>query len=103
MSERGSHENELEVPQAIIADSRARELARVWGGASGMTVALNLDAWPDPATWGVALADLVRHLANGYAQARGLDSEASARAIRDAFDAEWHHPTDSVKGNLDQP
>ena len=59
-----------------------------------MTVALDIDAWPDPAAWGIALVDLVRHLSAGYAQKQGADSGDVAARIREAFDVEWSHPTD---------
>jgi hypothetical protein len=51
-------------------------------------------AWEEPAAWGLLLVDVARHVAKAYANAGHDEAETLAR-IRQFFDAEWSHPTDT--------
>lgn len=89
------HKHELPVPPAAERDDRARELVRVWAAGGVQHVVLATGLWSDPAAWGLVLVDLARHAARSYASG-DPDEEARVRdRIRQAFDAEWTHPTDS--------
>jgi hypothetical protein len=48
----------------------------------------------DPGVWGLALVDIARHAANGYA-GQGEDPQKALARIRQLFDAEWNAPTDT--------
>lgn len=92
--------NELPVPPAAQGDPSARELVRVWAASGAQHVSLASGLWPDPAAWGLVLVDLARHLAKAYEQADGQDPAVVLGRIRDAFDAEWHAPTDEPSGQI---
>ena len=92
---------ELIVPPAVTSDPSARELARVWASGGRQHVSLAAGIWPDPGAWGIMLVDLARHVENVYQQTKGLDNGEVLVRIREAFEAEWNHPTDSPKGSVD--
>ena len=69
------------------------EIARVWIVDGDQHVVLTQNLWRDPASWGLMLADLARHVANAY-EAQGHGREFVLQRIREAFEAEWSHPTD---------
>ena len=88
----------LIVPPGVHSDPKARELVRVWAAHGEQHVSIAADAWDDPATWGIMLVDLARHVANYYASERGMDPDAVLSRIRTLFDAEWDSPTSDVTG-----
>jgi hypothetical protein len=48
---------------------------------------------PDPATFGLALVDCIRHGARAWSEATGVDEVTVLDRIWQAFDAERAHPT----------
>ena len=84
----------LPVPQAVANSEKAMELARIWLVDGDQHVVLSPNLWKDPASWGLMLVDVARHLATTY-EAQGHERPEVLRRIREAFDAEWNHPTDS--------
>ena len=83
----------LPVPPAVSGASKAMEMARIWLVDGNQHVVLTPNLWKDSASWGLMLVDLARHVASAY-ESQGNDRAAVLRRIRDAFDAEWGHPTD---------
>ncbi|HEX4694849.1 DUF5076 domain-containing protein [Sphingomonas sp.] len=77
----------------------SREFLRMWAKREGQAVcfvnpaALN----PDPATFGVALVDAVRHGARAWAQAVGVTEQEALERIWFGVDAERNNPTDLGK------
>jgi hypothetical protein len=67
-----------------------------------MHVALAASLWKDPATWGIVLADLVRHVANTYNERDGLDKAEVVAKIRKLFEVELGTPTDVPTGSLQE-
>jgi hypothetical protein len=51
-------------------------------------------AFDDPAAWGVALADITRHVARIFATEHHIREQPIIDHIRRAFDAEMDTPTD---------
>jgi len=94
----GKKPAELIVPPAVKSDPAARELVRVWAAHGQQHVSIAADVWDDPATWGIMLVDLARHVANYYRTQRGMDPNAGLTRIRTLFDAEWDSPTSDVSG-----
>ena len=88
----------LPVPPAVSRASKAMEMARIWLVDGDQHVVLTPNLWKDPASWGLMLVDLARHVASAYESQGGHDRAEVLRRIRDAFDAEWGHPTDSSAG-----
>lgn len=83
----------LPVPPAVSGATKAMEMARIWLVDGDQHVVLTPNLWKDPASWGLMLVDLARHVAAAY-EAQGHQRPEVLRRIRDAFDAEWKHPTD---------
>ena len=71
----GKKSHELIVPPGVQTDPRAIELVRVWAAHGQQHVTINVEAWKDPATWGIMLVDLARHVANHYAKNSGMDRD----------------------------
>ncbi len=56
----------------------------------------------DPAVWGVALADAMRHVAKAYALNGALSENDALVRIKQVFDAEWNGTTELPEGRLEQ-
>jgi hypothetical protein len=91
---------ELPIPPATTTDPAAVEILRVWAAHGSQHVSLASGLWENPASWGVMLVDLAKHVANAYSFSRGLDIEKTLGAIRVGFEAEWNHGTDIPHGEL---
>ncbi len=62
------------IPKEALDDPKSRELLRAWVAHQALHVSLFIpDEWEDPGHWGVALADVIRHLADAYHQSQGVD------------------------------
>ena len=72
----------------------------MWVAEKAEHVSLLIGTWDDPVAWGIVLADLARHVANGYEQDKGLDRSETLQRIRVAMTAELDDPTDNPTGNL---
>src|SRR3954470_20703284 len=62
------HLKQLPVPQPALNDARAGEKLRVWAAGGKQHVSLATGLWKDPASWGIMLTDLARHVARAYEQ-----------------------------------
>ena len=91
---------ELQIPPAVEDDPKAVEIVRVWAAKQQQHVSLSWDLWPDPAIWGVVLADLAGHVANAFQQERGLDRRETLMKIQEFFNKELDNPTDSPDGKV---
>ncbi len=91
---------ELAIPPVAQADPKALELVRVWAANGQSHVSISVEAWKDPATWGILLVDLARHVANYYAQNRSLQRDEVLLRIKNMFEAEWKSPSSEVEGNI---
>ena len=95
-----THPHELIVPPAAANDESARELLRAWAVGGGLHVTLAPSLWDEPENWGIALADVTRHLADAYAELKGTDRADTIQRIRQLFDAELDSPTDEPIGSF---
>ncbi len=84
---------ELPVPPTLDQAERGMEMARVWIVDGHQHVVLSPNLWPDPAAWGLMLVDIARHVATAYQLQKDQDRTEVLQRIREAFDAEWSHPT----------
>ena len=87
------HRAELPPPPAAREAGRAEELARIWLVDGDQHVVISPHLWKDPASWGLMLVDLARHVAGAYA-AQGRDRAETLERILAGFRAELEHPTD---------
>jgi hypothetical protein len=91
---------QLGIRDAALRDDKSYEIARIWVAEKAERVSLLIGSWDDPVAWGIVLADLARHVANGYEQDKRLDRSETLRRIRAAMTAELDDPTDNPTGNL---
>jgi hypothetical protein len=90
----------LDIPPVAAANSESIELLRMWAFPHvGQQLILRHDVWKDAAAWGLALADVARHIARAHAQ-EGKDEEQVFRRIVAGFQVEVDHPTDKPSGGI---
>jgi hypothetical protein len=88
---------QLPIPPAAAKAPSAIEILRVWVADGSQHVSIATGLWPDPAAWGLVLADLVQHVARAYEET-GVQAGANALArIREALDVELDSPTDESR------
>jgi len=75
---------QLDLPQGVTRTPNADEVLRVFINADKNMDLTFARGFNDAATWGVLLADVARHLANGYADL-GDNPVQTLQRIRDAF------------------
>jgi len=92
---------DLPIPEAVATDPDAREILWAWTARKGLHCALLPELWEDPACWGIALADVIRHIAHGLAEA-GKDEADTIRRKLSGLRAELNFPTDEPKGGYMQ-
>jgi hypothetical protein len=90
----------LAIPPAAQLNANSVELLRLWAvPGSGQEIILRHDAWKDPAAWGLALADVARHVARAHAQ-DGKDEGDVFQRIVAGLRAELEAPTDKPTGTI---
>jgi len=94
----GKRPPELTVPREVLADSESQEIMRAWVANGGLVCSFRPTIWEDPGNWGIALADLARHVANAMHEHRGDDPAGTTKRIQEVFNAELEAPTDTPSG-----
>jgi len=92
--------DELAPPPACSADPKSFEIARLWVANGAQHVVLRTDVWPDPAVWGIVLADLARHVALAYQRKDGHDLEDVLERVLAGFHTELESPIDGPAGGV---
>ena len=92
------HPNELVIPPIALDDPKSGEILRAWVAKQGLHVSMHTN-WKDPLGWGIALADIVRHLGNAYAEQRGWKKEDAVARVVQGLYAELGSPTDTPTGS----
>ncbi|MEP7064665.1 MAG: DUF5076 domain-containing protein [Gemmatimonadota bacterium] len=92
--------DEMTPPPAAVHDEKSFEIARLWVANDGQHVALRTDVWPDPAAWGIMLADLARHVAIAYHRRSEHDPGDVLERVLAGFRAELESPTDMHSGGM---
>jgi hypothetical protein len=87
--------DQMEPPPAALDDAMSFEIARLWVASDAQHVALRTDVWPDPAAWGIVLADLARHVALAYHRKDDHDVEDMLERVLAGFRAELESPSDT--------
>ena len=93
-------DRDLVVPSEVEADPKAREVLRTWVANGGLVCALRPETWPDASSWGLVLADVVRHVANAVRDLKGDEPTATVEKIKALFNAELAAPTDEPTGHF---
>ena len=76
-----------DVPASETGEPAGAELLRAWIVGEELHCSLQPAAF-DAATWGVVLADVARHIAEGLREVEGQDPAVALEGIRTAFVAE---------------
>lgn len=84
----------LDPPHTVATANTSIELVRIWLVDGRQDVVINRNLWDDPATWGLMLVDLAKHLANAY-EKNGKDRQEALDRIVEGFKAEIEHATDT--------
>ena len=98
-----THEKNLRtllIPPKIGQSPEAFEILRVWLARTGPHFSVLPDVWEDPAAWGLLLADVARHVANGLSGGNTSKRDAVLSRIRNGIDAELAHPTTDTPGGF---
>lgn len=93
---------ELSPPPIVLGGVRGTELLRVWIADKSQHVSLRSGVWDDPASWGVLLVDLARHVSRSHCQSTPNKAQfyEVMNRIKQGFDAEWQRPTDLGSGSI---
>src|SRR5512133_1711499 len=93
--------NECPIPPEAITDPNGGEILRAWVAHEALHVSLRIpDEWEDPGHWGVALADVMRHLADAYQKSQGVAPQVTIARIQEMIAAELASPTDKPTGGF---
>lgn len=96
-----SKKDECIIPKEALDDPKSRGILRAWVANEALHLSLFIpDVWEDPGHWGVALADVTRHLADAYHQSQGVDPKLTVQRIQEALAAELDNPTDTLTGGF---
>ncbi len=96
-----SQKDALPIPAAASRDPRSLEVLRVWIANGEQHVALAFGMWEDPASWGLLLADLARHIAEAHAQKDDdVDPEDFLERLRSGLEAELDGSGDDIDGSI---
>ena len=95
--------NELVIPPAAVEDEQSIEILRAWVAGGAQWVSLNPHMYrnsdfEEEWTWGLFLADTIKHISNAVAEQSGKDPKKVAKAIQKSFAEEMKKPTTEVKG-----
>lgn len=80
--------DELPAPPAAADDARSFELLRLWFAREGPRAVARRGLWPDPAAWGIVLAEAARQVARDHADETDADGAIALARLRAGFDAE---------------
>jgi hypothetical protein len=89
------------IPPEVFSDPKRREILRAWVANQGLHASIWIpDDWAKPANWGIALTDIMRHLADAYQKSHGIAPEETIRQIRETIAAELASPTSDTSGDF---
>jgi hypothetical protein len=92
--------NALATPE-LAKEEGSAEILRMWVRKDWSRLQVSLTIHHDnPAVWGIALADAMRHVAKAYALKGAMSENDALVKIKRVFDAEWGAPTDFPEGRL---
>lgn len=94
------HPRQLPIPPVASQDPKAVELLRVWASKGDQHVSLATGLWDDPASWGIMLVDLARHIADAYNKQMGMGRFDALARLKEGLDAEWEEQTDEPTGEI---
>jgi len=93
----------LAVPLAALRDDNAIQMLSAWVAEQGLHCTMKVGMWHaegrcESASWGILLADVVRHLANALQSEIGTNADDSVDQIVESLLQELNAPTSEVSG-----
>jgi Domain of unknown function (DUF5076) len=95
----------LFIPPAAQRDEKSIQMLSAWIAESGLHCTLNIGFFDgqgrdEADSWGILLADLVRHIGNAWQDERGVRAEVTVAAIVQILEAELESPSSPVTGGF---
>jgi hypothetical protein len=95
----------LVIPPAAQRDDDAVQMLSAWIAEKGLHCSLNVGMWKaqglsEPDSWGILLADVIRHLASAIEEKDGTNADTSVEQIVQALTKELDEPTSKRKGGF---
>ena len=93
----------LPIPEAVLRDDNSVHMLGAWIAEEGLHCSLNYGFFEgngndEAASWGVMLADVVRHIANACLSESGKSTEATIASILASLQDELAEPTSDAAG-----
>jgi hypothetical protein len=85
-----------QLPTPPAGDHPTIEVLRVWIAKQELQCSLQVDVLPDPADWGLLLADVARHIARAVEEVDGKSAEETLAQIRGGFEKELDKPAEDA-------
>jgi Domain of unknown function (DUF5076) len=86
--------SKIDIPHSI--NFEYKEILTIFTSLNDQKILIEKDVWPDPASWGILLVDLIRHISLSYGGNGDIQTDPFINRIRQGFDAEWETPSDSI-------
>ena len=95
----------LGVPPAAQRDENAVQMLSAWIAEKGLHCSLNVGMWhaqgmSEPRSWGILLADVVRHLASAIQEEQGVIADVTEKHIVESLLKELDEPTSNIRGGF---
>ena len=85
----------------VYTAKKSIEILSVWECDKKLMISLKIGAYDDIRTWGIVIADIVRHLSDATHEINDNDINDTAQAILDICVTELENPTDRLYGYFD--
>jgi len=95
----------LSPPPAAARDENAIQMLGAWIAENGLHCSLKIGMWHESGrkespSWGILLADVIRHIANAMAEREGLDQDETIARITESLERELDEPTSRASGTF---
>ena len=93
----------LVIPPAAQRDPASVQMLSAWIAEKQQHCTINVGMWHgmgrnEPRSWGIFLADTVRHIANGLQEKHGIDADETIAGILESLHKELEEPTSAATG-----
>src|SRR5215470_6853443 len=93
----------LVIPPAAQRDEDSIQMLSAWIAENQLHCTLNVGMWEangksEARSWGIMLADVIRHLANAIGEKHGVATDVTIREVSVALEAELADPTSRAAG-----
>lgn len=95
----------LVIPPAAQRDENSIQMLSAWIAEKGLHCSIKIGMWQDndkneARSWGILLADTIRHIANALHENYGFDQVNTIDEILTNLRAELENPTSAAKGKF---